>query len=132
MSGSIVVVENRENLLSGIRTTLALGQWEMIEIDKVTEALQQINARCPCLMILGMDVPGAVELLAVVRQKYSLTDLPIICILGNNESNGSDGPCQAYFDMGVNMFYSRAINPKEMAIMINKLLDWARLNSMRQ
>ena len=89
---TILVVDDQIDVRKLIRITLG-GAYEVLEAESGETALQLIRRRHPCLVVLDIMMPGAVDGLQVldaIRADTELKTTPIIMVTARGQAKDYD------------------------------------------
>ncbi|WP_164821688.1 hybrid sensor histidine kinase/response regulator [Paenibacillus koleovorans] len=125
-SATVLVVDddaaNRQVLIN----LLSVDNYAVIAAASAAEALQEIAERTISidLIILDMMMPGmnGYELTRLVRERFSLTELPIVMLTARSWPEDM----LAGFDAGVNDFLGKPVDAGELRARIRTLIEMKR------
>ncbi|MDH5517179.1 MAG: phosphate regulon transcriptional regulator PhoB [Gammaproteobacteria bacterium] len=122
---SILIVEDEAEIRDMLRFTLERADFEIVEAETAEDALQQLHARLPDLLLVDWMLPGisGVELVRLLRKDEITQGLPLIMLTARGEEHDK----LTGFDHGVDDFMTKPFSPKELLARIKALLRRSRV-----
>lgn len=121
MPKKILVVDDERHIVRLIRTNLELAGYEVVAAFDGKEALEQVNAEKPDLVILDVVMPGidGLKVLQNLRENTATSELPIIMM--QQMRADADLPPWAW-KSNVNGYLLKPFNPEQMHSIVKRLL----------
>ena len=114
----IMIVDDDEAVRSLLRHTLPTDEYEVTEAANGQEALHQITARAPDLILLDWQMPGMGGSSVLDAVKAAHPELPVIVIT----SEVQDHHRALAETLGVDVFLTKPFSPLELLATIERLL----------
>jgi two-component system phosphate regulon response regulator PhoB len=116
----ILVVEDEVAIQELLRYSLEQSAFEVIVVDSAEEALSEIHAQLPAMVLLDLMLPGmsGVTLAKRLRSEARTRELPIIMVTARaDEADRVQG-----LDLGADDYVSKPFSPKELIARIRAVL----------
>jgi two-component system phosphate regulon response regulator PhoB len=116
----ILVVEDEVAIQELLRYSLEQSAFEVIVVDSAEEALSEIHAQLPAMVLLDLMLPGmsGVTLAKRLRGEARTRELPIIMVTARaDETDRVQG-----LDLGADDYVSKPFSPKELIARIRAVL----------
>jgi DNA-binding response OmpR family regulator len=117
-AGTIVVVEDDQNIADLVELYLREEGFRVIQAHDGARALQAIRDQRPRLVILDVGLPGEVDGLAVCRKLRSDGDLPVLMLTAR------DGEIDRVLglEMGADDYVTKPFSPRELVARVRAIL----------
>jgi two-component system phosphate regulon response regulator PhoB len=116
----ILVVEDEVAIQELLRYSLEQSAFEVIVVDSAEEALSEIHAQLPAMVLLDLMLPGmsGVTLAKRLRGEARTRELPIIMVTARaDEADRVQG-----LDLGADDYVNKPFSPKELIARIRAVL----------
>ncbi|GIP40491.1 hypothetical protein J31TS4_37710 [Paenibacillus sp. J31TS4] len=126
---AVLIVDDDPVNLQALRGLLASEPCEVIAVHSGAEALEELAANpLVALVITDWMMPGmsGLELSRAIRERFSLSDLPILMLTARSRPED----IQVGFQAGINDFLSKPVDGRELRARVRTLLELQR--SVRQ
>lgn len=117
----IALVEGDEQSRAGLAAELAARGHGVLASSDLWEGLVELERAPPDLLLLDLDLPGALEAVAAIRGGHPPDDLPILGI-----SQGDEERLLAGDTAGASDYLLRPVRPHELHARVTRLLAAAR------
>ncbi|MBF0187385.1 MAG: response regulator [Magnetococcales bacterium] len=124
----ILVVDDREDIRSMLRTYLELWGYEVVDAENGRGALVSVDAEAPDMMILDHHMPdmSGHTVIKVLREEGS--KIPVV-MLTADQNQGLAVEC---FRAGANDFLAKPFDPDYLEVVIRRTLDLQEETERRQ
>lgn len=122
----VLVVDDVEDIRDTLAITLEREDNAVTGAATAEEALELVGATRYDLIILDVYLPGAMsglDLLTILRERYSLLDMPIVMISGNNDTSLVVEALRE----GANDYLSKPLDLRAIRVRIKNLLTLKQL-----
>ncbi len=118
--GNILVVEDDEDIQQLVLFNLSKAGYLVKCVDSGEEALQQIGAEKPDIILLDIMLPGmsGLEVCRAIRRINSIKEIPVIMLT----SKGEDEDIVAGLDIGADDYITKPFSPRIIVARINTVL----------
>ncbi|MFW8602246.1 response regulator [Desulfobacterota bacterium M19] len=118
--GNVLVVEDDEDIQQLIIFNLSKANYLVKCVDSGEEALQQIGAEKPDIILLDIMLPGmsGLEVCRAIRRINSIKEIPVIMLTSKNE----DEDIVAGLDIGADDYITKPFSPRIIVARINTVL----------
>jgi DNA-binding response OmpR family regulator len=117
MSGSVLLVEDEENLASLVRAYLEQENYRVIWVVTGAEALQAIEAEPVRLVVLDLNLPD-MDGLDVCRQIRSRSSVPVVMLTSRDEEPDR----LAGLETGADDYIGKPFSPRELVARMKAVL----------
>ena len=117
MSGSVLLVEDEENLASLVRAYLEKENYRVISVVTGAEALRAIEAEPVRLVVLDLNLPD-MDGLDVCRQIRTRSSVPVVMLTGRDE----EADRLAGLDSGADDYIGKPFSPRELVARMKAVL----------
>ena len=116
----ILIVDDEPHIREVIRFTLEAADFEAAEAGQADEAMKQIIAEAPDLILLDLMLPGrsGLEIARQLKLKVETRNLPIIMLTAKGQEADKIGG----FDVGIDDYVTKPFSPRELLARINAVL----------
>lgn len=117
---NILVVEDDEDIQQLVLFNLSKAGYLVKCVDSGEEALQQIGAEKPDIILLDIMLPGmnGLEVCRAIRRINSIKEIPVIMLT----SKGEDEDIVAGLDIGADDYITKPFSPRIIVARINTVL----------
>lgn len=120
MSAHVLLIEDEPNIAEAIRFLLVRDGWQVTVLSTGQDALREIAARSPDLVILDLMLPGqsGLDILRAIRADATLVSLPVLMLT----AKGQDRDREAALAAGVSDFMTKPFDNSQMRAAVRALL----------
>jgi diguanylate cyclase (GGDEF)-like protein len=120
-SVKVLLVDNDENILSMQENILNKININVVKSKNGEEALQKIESENVDMVLTDMNMPkmDGQELLISIREKYNMTELPVIVLSTETQTNRF----LKTLKLGANDFLGKPFLKEELILRVNNLLE---------
>jgi CheY-like chemotaxis protein len=117
---TVLIVDDDADLLNLLTTTLSPLQCNIVTAVDGEDALEKIRQRTPSLIISDLVMPkmDGSQLYEALQADPGFEDIPFMCLT----SHGDASEQAAAFERGVEFFVTKPFRPKEMRVLIARIL----------
>jgi CheY-like chemotaxis protein len=121
MAAKVLVCDNEEALRRLVRAALDGGAYEIADANDGDESLELARTLEPDLIVLDIMMPGrsGVEVLEELRRDARLCETPVVMLTARAQAADREAASRA----GADYFLAKPFSPKELASMVESLLD---------
>src|SRR5580765_8141184 len=124
MSGSVLLVEDEENLASLVRAYLEKEGYRVIAVTSGGEALQAVEAEPVRLVVLDLNLPD-MDGLDVCRQIRTRSSVPVVMLTARDEETDM----LAGLESGADDYIGKPFSPRELVARMKTVLRRAAPHS---
>jgi DNA-binding response OmpR family regulator len=124
MSGSVLLVEDEENLASLVRAYLEQEDYRVISVATGAEALRAIEAEPVRLVVLDLNLPD-MDGLDVCRQIRTRSSVPVVMLTARDE----EADRLAGLESGADDYIGKPFSPRELVARMKAVLRRAEPHS---
>jgi two-component system alkaline phosphatase synthesis response regulator PhoP len=117
MSGSVLLVEDEENLASLVRAYLEQEGYRVVSVVTGAEALQTLEAEPLRLVVLDLNLPD-MDGLDVCRQIRARSSVPVVMLTARDEETDM----LAGLDAGADDYIGKPFSPRELVARMKAVL----------
>ena len=121
MSGSVLLVEDEENLASLVRAYLEKEGYRVIAVTSGGEALQAVEAEPVRLVVLDLNLPD-MDGLDVCRQIRTRSSVPVVMLTARDEEPDR----LAGLETGADDYIGKPFSPRELVARMKAVLRRSR------
>lgn len=127
MNGQILVVDDSAPVREILSTCLAHAGYGVIEASSGREALRQIDALQPDLVLLDVQLPdlSGWDMLRLMRLSKVHRDIPVVMLTGQ----GDDASKAHAWQLGCACYLTKPVDLKDLVLVVHKLLTGLRLEA---
>jgi DNA-binding response OmpR family regulator len=120
MSAHVLLIEDEPNIAEAIRFLLVRDGWQVTVLSTGQDALHEIAARSPDLVILDLMLPGqsGLDILRAIRADATMASLPVLMLT----AKGQDRDREAALAAGVSDFMTKPFDNSQMRAAVRALL----------
>ncbi|WP_440894884.1 ATP-binding protein [Amphibacillus sp. Q70] len=120
---SILVVDDNPVSLLALNATLPADEYNAIFVSNASQALEELKKEEWDMIISDIMMPeiSGYQLTRNIRERYSLTELPILLLTGGNSD------IQAAFEAGANDYVTKPVEPIELKARMDSLITLKRV-----
>ena len=120
MSAHVLLIEDEPNIAEAIRFLLVRDGWQVTVLSTGQDALREIAARSPDLVILDLMLPGqsGLDILRAIRADATMASLPVLMLT----AKGQDRDREAALAAGVSDFMTKPFDNSQMRAAVRALL----------
>jgi CheY-like chemotaxis protein len=124
VSSTVLVCDNEEALRTLVRAALEPSGCDVVEARDGDESYELARSLRPDLIVLDMMMPGrtGLEVLAQLRAESEFEDTPVLMLTARAQATDR----QAAVDAGVTRFLTKPFSPRELASIVEDLLNGDR------
>jgi CheY-like chemotaxis protein len=124
MPSKVLICDNEEVLRALVRAALDGSAYEIVEARDGDESLELARRLEPDLIVLDMMMPGrnGVEVLEELRREPGLRETPVVMLTARAQAADREAASRA----GTDHFLAKPFSPRELASVIEDLLDGRR------
>jgi DNA-binding response OmpR family regulator len=124
MSGSVLLVEDEENLASLVRAYLEQEDYRVVSVGTGADALRALDAEPLRLVVLDLNLPD-MDGLDVCKQIRSRSSVPIVMLTArDNEADRLAG-----LELGADDYIGKPFSPRELVARMKAVLRRAEPNA---
>jgi two-component system, OmpR family, alkaline phosphatase synthesis response regulator PhoP len=127
MSGSVLLVEDEENLASLVRAYLEQEGYPVISVVRGAEALRVIETEPVRLVVLDLNLPD-MDGLDVCRQIRARSSVPVVMLTARDEERDR----LAGLDTGADDYIGKPFSPRELVARMKAVLRRSEPHSEEQ
>ncbi len=124
MKEKILVVDDEENIVEFLKTTLSKEGYDVIEAYSGEEAIEKVSSLSPDLVLLDVMLPG-IDGFEVAKRLRQFSDVPIIMLTARDE----DMDKIIGLEMGADDYVVKPFNPKELIARIKSIFRRVKSSS---
>jgi two-component system, OmpR family, phosphate regulon response regulator PhoB len=120
----VLVVEDERDIAALVAYHLTKEGYRVRTADTGAEAVEAVSAERPDLILLDLNLPGfsGYDVLAEIRRRPGLTDVPVIMLTARREeSDRIKG-----FELGADDYLTKPFSPRELVLRVAAVLRRAR------
>lgn len=117
----ILIVDDQPEVRKLVRMTLELGDYALAEAASGAEALQEIAADPPQLVLLDVMMPGALdgyEVCKRIKANPELNGLRVLLLTAKGQSGDLEAGCAS----GADAYLVKPFSPLELVELVERLL----------
>jgi CheY-like chemotaxis protein len=117
----IVIAEDENDIRNLITFTLEIDGHEIIATKNGVEALEQVRAEKPDLVVLDVRMPKMTgyEACEKIKQDPDLREIPVVFL----SAKGQDKEIQTGLDLGATRYILKPFSPDSLTSDINQILN---------
>jgi two-component system, OmpR family, phosphate regulon response regulator PhoB len=120
----VLVIEDERDIAALVAYHLTKEGYRVRTADTGAEAVEAVSAERPDLILLDLNLPGfsGYDVLAEIRRRPGLTDVPVIMLTARREeSDRIKG-----FELGADDYLTKPFSPRELVLRVAAVLRRAR------
>ncbi len=119
MSRHVLIVEDEENIVESLSFLLEREGYRVTSVLDGAQALPQIEAGRPDVLILDVMLPGldGFEILRAIRSDAAFSDLPVIMLTAKMQQQDR----RTAEEIGVNAFVTKPFSNAEVVSIVKRL-----------
>jgi len=116
----ILLADDEDNLRLLVHTTLEDEEYEIMEAENGSQALEMAREHLPDLVLLDWMMPGmtGVEVTAAIRADEALSGTPVILLTAKSQESDQ----QAGREAGVSDYIVKPFSPTELLEKVRRIL----------
>jgi two-component system phosphate regulon response regulator PhoB len=118
---TILVVDDEEDFLNLLKTTLELRGFEVITTSNAVEAGIRLASRLPSLILMDIKMPGinGLDACDAIKRHAPTKDVPIIIVSGLSD----DGTIKKARRLGIVDYFVKPVNMENLIQKIREVLN---------
>lgn len=121
MNRCILIVEDQEEIRELVTVTLSLDEYEILEADTGTQAVELARQRLPGLVLMDVGLPGNLDGLQatrLIKKDPATKDCRVIMLSANSQQSD----IEAGYAAGADGYFTKPFSPLELIQRVEKEL----------
>lgn len=121
----VLVADDEPAILFFLKLKLRASGYDVMTVPSGEEALEQVKARAPDLMVLDLIMPGK-DGYQTLEELRTFSDMPVIVLSARGEEARPKS-----LQLGANDFIAKPFDPDELVVAVRRLIEGSILTNHR-